>query len=242
MGPDDRLFPQEPPVVVRIDRRFCGPPDSGNGGYVAGLLARDLGSSDCVVTLKVPPPLERDLVIRSDGSSAALCDGETVIASAERAAVSVDVPAAPSLADAQAAEQRYSGRHDHIFPTCFVCGPDRHEGDGLRIFPGAVGEQVAAVWTPDASLLDDSGAIRPEFIWAALDCPGYFAIEQTAAPAVLGRFAVHLYEQDIGPKPLIVTGWPIRSEGRKHEAGTALHDAQGRLLAAAHATWITLNT
>ena len=40
--------------TIRIDRRFCGPPDSGNGGYVAGLLARELGGSDVPVTLRLP--------------------------------------------------------------------------------------------------------------------------------------------------------------------------------------------
>jgi len=42
-------------------------------------------------------------------------------------------------------------------------------------------------------------------------------------------------------EPLIVTGWPIGSEGRKHQVGSALHDADGQLVAAARATWITLN-
>ena len=227
-------------TVMRIGRRFRGPPDSGNGGYVAGLLARELGSSDCVVTLKVPPPLDRGLATLRSGDGAILRDGETVIAVAEPAGVSVEVPAPPSLAEAEAAGQRYSGFRHHIFPGCFVCGPDRQPGDGLRIFPGAIERQVAAVWMPDASLLGEDGAVRPEFLWAALDCPGYFAVESAAAPAVLGRLAVVLHERRIEPQPLIVTGWPIRSEGRRHEAGTALHDAEGRLLAAAHATWITL--
>ena len=223
-----------------MGRRFCGPPDSGNGGYVAGLLARELGSSNCIVTLKVPPPLDRDLTVLGDDGGAVLCDGDRVVATAERAAVDIAVPAPPSLEEAASAELHYSGLHDHIFPGCFVCGPDRVPGDGLRIFAGGIGNGVAAAWSPDLSLLDQSGALLPEFVWAALDCPGYFAVERAAAPAVLGRFGVVLHERRIEPRPLIVTGWPIRSEGRKHEAGTALHDADGRLLAAAHATWITL--
>ena len=42
-------------------------------------------------------------------------------------------------------------------------------------------------------------------------------------------------------EPLVVTGWPIDSEGRKHRVGSALHDAEGKLVAAAKATWITVN-
>ena len=28
------------PPTIRIERRFCGPPDSANGGYLSGRLAR----------------------------------------------------------------------------------------------------------------------------------------------------------------------------------------------------------
>jgi hypothetical protein len=41
----------------RIKRRFCGPPDSGNGGYVAGRLA-DYFDGAARVRLLKPPPLE----------------------------------------------------------------------------------------------------------------------------------------------------------------------------------------
>ena len=222
--------------TIRIARRFCGPPDSGNGGYVCGLLASTLGGSDVEVTLHRPPRLDRDL--RIDGSR--LLDGDTLIASAAPVAVDLDIPPPPSLADAEAAEARFTGFSGHIFPRCFVCGPARAEGDGLRIFAGAAGGQVAASWIPDPSLFDDRGLLKTEFVWAALDCPGYFAVEELARPAVLGRFAVRIRERRINPQQLVVTGWPISSEGRKHGAGTALHDAGGRLLAAGRATWVTL--
>jgi hypothetical protein len=38
----------------------------------------------------------------------------------------------------------------------------------------------------------------------------------------------------------VVTAWPIGSEGRKHRAGSAIHDAGGRRIAVAEALWITL--
>ena len=193
--------------------------------------------------LKLPPPLDRDLTIQSDGESASLMDGETVIASAVRKPIAIDVPDPPSLEVASAAEQRFTGLSGHIFPCCFVCGPDRAEGDGLRIFPGALENSsghVAAAWAPDPSLLKKDGSLRPEFVWAALDCPGYFAVENVARPAVLGRLGVHMFETRVESGPLIVSGWPILSDGRKHEAGTALHDRDGRLIAVGHATWITL--
>ena len=41
---------------VVIEKRFCGPPNSGNGGYVCGLLAAHI-EADAEVTLLAPPPL-----------------------------------------------------------------------------------------------------------------------------------------------------------------------------------------
>lgn len=230
-------------AAVRIERRFRGPPTSGNGGYVAGVVAAALGGSNCIVTLNAPPPLDQELTLATDGSGATLLSGDTLIVSATKTPVQVDVPPAPSLADARDAEPRFTGHSHHIFPGCFVCGPERDPGDGMRIFPGPLHDgahQVAASWTPDASVADDQGRVRPEFLWAALDCPGYFAVEAEAGLAVLGRMAATLQRPVHSGEQLIVTGWPIGSEGRKHQVGSALHDQTGNLIAAATATWITL--
>ena len=35
---------------------------------------------------------------------------------------------------------------------------------------------VATTWTPTPDTADDDGLVRPEFIWAVLDCPTYFAL------------------------------------------------------------------
>lgn len=225
---------------VTISRRFRGPPTSGNGGYVAGLLASALGASQCAVSLFKPPPLDRPLRIQLAGDEARLLDREELIGAATRAEVTIGVPAPPALVEARAAEARFAGLTDHIFPGCFVCGPERAPGDGLRIFPGEAGNQVASSWTPGADLADAAGMIRPEFLWAALDCPGYFATGGVAGLAVLGSMKARLHGPAASAQELIVTGWRIGSEGRKHRVGTALHDRDGKLLAAALATWITL--
>ena len=229
-------------MKVRIDHRFCGPPDSGNGGYVAGLLAKALGGSDIEVTLRAPPPLGVELALRSDGDGAELMDGGALVGSARRMPVEVDVPQPPSMADAEAAETRFAGLRHHLFPGCFVCGPDRSEGDGLRIFTGRIesGGAVAATWTPAPDLGDAEGRVTVEYLWSALDCPGYFAVREAAGLALLGRIAGVVHRRPATGERLIVTGWPIDRDGRKHRVGTALHDAQGELVAAAHATWISL--
>ena len=65
---------------VIIDERFCGPPQSGNGGYVCGVLAR-LIDGPAEVSLRRPPPLGRPLEVQRLGEgSVALRDGDTVIA------------------------------------------------------------------------------------------------------------------------------------------------------------------
>ena len=230
--------------TVRIERRFRGPPESGNGGYVAGLVAAALGGSECTVTLRAPPPLDSDLMLETDGAAATLFQGDSVVVTASKAPLEIDVPPPPTLAEAQDAEPRFAGHSDHIFPGCFVCGPERGAGDGMRIFPGELHDRnrrVAATWTPDETVTDEKGFVRPEFLWAALDCPGYFAAGADAGMALLGRMSAVIHRPTRAGDPLIVTGWPIDSEGRKHRVGCALHDANGELVAAATATWITLN-
>ena len=194
------------------------------------------------MTLKRPAPLDVELQAEADGSSARLLHGAELLATAERATLAIDVPEPPSLADAEAAEDRFD-KTAHIYPSCFVCGPARASGDGWRIFPGPVAQdRVAASWTPAAEFADADGGIRPEFVWAALDCPGYFAVQEAAGLALLGRMGVVIHSAIPAGQPLIVQGWGMGSEGRKHAAGTALHDAGGRLLAAAKQVWISLTS
>jgi hypothetical protein len=170
--------------------------------------------------------------------------GDEVIATAYKASVVLDVPNPPSYLEALAASKHYAGFHDHPYPMCFVCGPDRLRGDGLRVFATAVPgrELVAAPWLPDASLALGSGKIRPEFIWAALDCPGYFGSVPIGRPALLGEFAVHVSRLIHIDEPCVVTGWKISVDGRKYRAGTALFDEDGELCAIGQATWIELVT
>ena len=54
------------------------------------------------------------------------------------------------------------GRVDHPFPRCFACGPDRDEGDGLRIFPGPVGAERGYVASLRVPQPDHAGPAEPE--------------------------------------------------------------------------------
>ena len=68
-------------IPTMIRKRFCGPPNSGNGGYVCGLLAKAM-NEPCQVTLHAPPPLDTDLVIVRVADGARLLQGETLLGSA----------------------------------------------------------------------------------------------------------------------------------------------------------------
>jgi hypothetical protein len=126
--------------------------------------------------------------------------------------------------------------------SCFVCGPGREPGDGLRIFAGPVGERplVAAGWTPHASLAGPDGAVAPEFVWSVLDCPSGIAsmLLGELAVHVLGRLTARIFAPVATDAPSICAGWAIERDGRKLHTGSALFSATGQLLAGARAVWI----
>lgn len=231
---------------VLVRRRFRGPQDSANGGYLAGLLADRLGTETTRVTLKSPPPLDRPLgahPLEHDGLT--LLHAGTVVAEAVPSVIDIAPPPPVSVEEARRAAASYPGFAQHAFPECFVCGPRRGGRDGLRIFPGRVEGRsiVAAPWTPDPSLARD-GDVAPEFVWAALDCPGAWALLASTAPPehpiVLGELTATVTGAVSPGRPYAVSGWLIGSEGRKHTCGSALYDAEGCALAVAKATWITI--
>jgi hypothetical protein len=228
---------------VVIEERYRGPPDSGNGGYVCGLIAGFLGGP-AEVTLRRPPPIGRPLSIRGAGEGgAALFDEDEMVAEAVPTYLDVGHPNPVARREAVEAAARYPGFALHPFPTCFVCGPDRAEGDGLRIFVGPIGRDVvAAPWTPDRTLADEDGVVRPEFVWAALDCPGAFASGFPETPMVLGRLWAKLLRPVRSAQGCVVMAWSEGYERRKRFAGSAVFGDDGELLALARATWISLPT
>ena len=215
-----------------IDSRFRGPAASGNGGYTCGLLASVVGEP-AEVTLRMPPPLGRPMHVEHEGERALLLDGDAVVAEARRADLDLDVPAPPSFELAErvaASSSRRLGAGE--FRECFVCGPARRDGDGLRIFPDEIDGVVAAAWRPDAEP-------AREVVWASIDCPGAFALEfATRSVLVLGRLTAEVLRVPRAGEGCVVIGWPLGEEGRKRYAGTALFGDGGELLARGRAVWI----
>ncbi len=227
--------------TIRIDGRFCGPPNSGNGGYVCGCVAKHIESSAIAVRLRVPPPLATALQVRDSESGVALFDGDVVVAEARPVELTIDAPEPPSFDEAAAASKGYPGFAAHWFPSCFVCGPDRDEGDGLRIFPGPVegSDRVACTWVPDPSLASATGSVSPEFLWAALDCPGAFAFPAPAEGAVLlGELQVRLLGEVAAGERCVIVAWELSHQGRKHHTATALFGESGTCRGLGLGIWI----
>ena len=137
-----------------IGRRFRGPPGAANGSFASGSLAALLGGAvDVEVSLRRSVPLEHPLEVRHDRDAALLLDDHGWLLAEARppaAEVELTVPDTPTPEEARAAAGRGAYYADPLFPDCFVCGPARAPGDGLRIFPGPVSRCSvwAAPWPP----------------------------------------------------------------------------------------------
>jgi hypothetical protein len=231
---------------IVIPQQFCGPPNSGNGGYVCGVIARDLeGPATSVLRARVP--LDVSLDLRLEDGLMQLTDAQGGLVGKGHAADPALLPTPPeppSLKFAQAAGERYPGHDQRIHPTCFTCGPERGEGDGLRVFPGQIEGapegHVACAWTPDMAFADAEGLVTTEVIWAALDCPGFFAwvVKAGRHGALLGTMTGEVLRRPPAGHEYIVMAWPLEREGRKETAGVALFAMNGELLARAHQVWI----
>jgi hypothetical protein len=225
--------------TISIAKSFCGPPNSANGGYCVGRVA-NLSTRTLTVRLIQPPPLETELqVVELAQGLMELRHGDELIAQGRPAELDLLAPPPPSYLEAVDASRRYYGFERHPFPTCFVCGPARARGDGLRIFAGPVTQReiVAAPWVPDTSLDRGDGKVKPEFMAAALDCPGYAAVTRGSL-MLLGELTAHVDRCVHIDEPCIIIGWRIAASGRRHIAGTAVFDDDGELCARARAVWI----
>ena len=241
---------------IIISKRYCGPPNSGNGGYVCGRLARHIAGG-AEVTLRAPPPLDKPLdAVAVDDGSWELRDGAAVVAIGRGANVELARLEKASFDDASAAERLTPIKpHEHPLPTCFVCGPARAQGDGLRIFAGPLVRQscnasavLAATWTPDPTLAAEDGFVAPEFLWSALDCPTGFAsfydrengsFDRT--PILLGRMSARIETRPRPGERCVITAWQAGRDGRKRIAEAAAYGEAGALLAVARATWIAVD-
>ena len=234
-----------------VPSRFNGPARSGNGGFVSGSLAERVPTSAPVeVTLRRPPPLETPMRVTTgdDGTTLSVDDG--VVATARTVEDVLDAVEAVPPDVAAAAMLGYPGLARHPFPTCFACGPDREAGDGLRIFPGPVGDDrghVASVWVPDVGHAESSDLVDGVqhcglgTTWAALDCVGGWSEDLEGRPCVLGRMTARVDARPVVGEPHVVVGRFLGRDGRKSFTASTLYDADGRVVAAARHVWVAVD-
>lgn len=242
-----------------VPHRYCGPPVSGNGGWTAGALASLLADATTdpvgpvTVTLRTPPPLDVPMAVtlveEADGPVVTATAGGGPVATAGPGPEPRAVPAV-GWEEAAAAEEHYPGLRHHPFATCFVCGTEREPGDGLRIFPGPVGDRdaeaeprVAATWVPHPSVAGAGGAgpVTTAVAWAALDCISGWAGDLEERWMVLGRMTAVVDRLPVVGERLVVVGAHRGTEGRKTSTAATLHDADGTVLARAEHTWVAVD-
>jgi hypothetical protein len=229
------------PETVTIPSRFNGPPDNGNGGYSSGVAASFIeGAAEA--TLRRPVPVDTPLEVhRADDGEVHLMDGETLVVEARPAPdLDVEVPMPVTIEEARAAKERYRGESDGTFSQCFVCGKGREDAFGVFAGPVEGGELVASPWIPPEWTADAAGYVQPEFVWAVLDCPTYFALytDGELPMSVLARLTAKIEEPVRTEEEHVVIGWPLEADGRKRHAGAAVLSADGETLAVAHALLI----
>ncbi|MBX3705514.1 MAG: hypothetical protein KF911_02690 [Pseudomonadales bacterium] len=245
--------------TIVIPARFRGPPNSGNGGYVAGAVAArfrapavPVADAAIEVTLRAPIPLDTAMSIeRPDADHVRMTLGDTLIAEAERTTLRLKVPEPPTFAAALAARPASPSFHRDVnplipggtgfHPVCACCGADVAPELGLHVYAAPVAgfDGVAAAWRPHPALAGPDGLLPEAIVWTALDCPGQFAYMAAGIrTGLLGRMTARVLRPVPAAQDLVVTGWRLEIEGRKHFAGTALFDDSGALAAFARQTWI----
>lgn len=226
-------------ATCRIARTHNGPPGSANGGYACGMFARvaaDVVGPGAVVQLHAAPPLDTELTVQAHRGRALVWHEDELVATVSAAAHDLS-PSAPfvTVADAQRASASFAGLVAHPFPSCLVCGTARTDSAALRLAPGAVEGLpgvVACTWTPDDPDIDT--------VWAVLDCPGGWTLDQSGVPYVLGRMSARIQAVPPSGEPTIVVAQHITTAGRTARVTSALFRPDGTEFGRAEATWVRL--
>ncbi|WP_417514697.1 hypothetical protein [Minwuia sp.] len=225
---------------IVVERRFQGPTQSANGGYIAGVLA-ELIDGPAEITLRSPPPLETPMQIVETEEGFELRHEGALVGSVKPGTFSVEIPEKPSDAAVLAALPNYRGAKNSPIPHCFVCGVKGEVGRTLRVFASPVEghDLVAAKWEAHPGLADTEGRIPERYVFAALDCPGAYAFhDEAGVNMLLGRIAGEVTGTVMAGELCTVLAWRMGTKGRKAWAGSAVLNARDEVVASAYATWI----
>ncbi|MGD9483563.1 hypothetical protein WDH52_09920 [Streptomyces sp. TRM70308] len=226
--------------TCQIARTHNGPPGSANGGYACGMFARAAAGvvgPTGVVQLHAAPPLDAELTVHAHRGRALVWHEDELVATVS-AARHDQWAVAPfvTVSTAERASARFKGLAAHPFPSCLVCGTDRTDSAALHLTPGSVDGLpgvVACTWTPDNPDLDT--------LWAVLDCPGGWTLDQSGAPYVLGRMSARVHAVPPSGQPTVVVARRIAAVGRTARVVSALFCPDGTEFGRAEATWVRLS-
>lgn len=97
--------------------------------------------------------------------------------------------------------------------------------------PGRDDGLVATTWI--------ASEVSPEVVWAAIDCPGAFALRgEGRGEPLLARITGRIERLPEEGERCVVGAWPLVEDGRKRHAATALYGAGGEVLAVSRQLWI----
>ena len=230
-----------------IPRQFCGPPFSSNGGYFCGIVA-SFFDRPVEIRLKAPPPLDTEMTIQRESDKARVFALGKLIAEVRPSDVQPKPAPYISMEDAiRCSNTGLEGsRINHPFPGCFVCGPDRSEGDGMHVFTGPkTGTPLyGAKWHAHPAWSSNGTDIDAHYVWSALDCPSSGpAFSTSVTPGsnvayVLGTLSIHIHQlPKVGNDYAIVCATD-ESHERLYRTRVSLYASDQSLLATGAAVWV----
>ena len=235
-------------MEITISRRFEGPPNMAQGGYISGLMAQHLESDTVEVTMRNPTRMERPLILDTGTPDRVfLFDGETLLNEARPAELDLEIPEPITLKEAKRASLKHIT--EMPYPNCFGCGSGRSEDDGLHLRSGPLeGRNIVAIdWTPRAAAVGakDGQDVPEPIAWASMECPVARALELEGMKKpeeliLLGRMITKVSGLPKTGEDCYIMGWPIGRSGRKLEIAGTLHHKSGQVLVQSKFTFITL--
>ncbi|MFP4511703.1 MAG: hypothetical protein ACLFRV_02010 [Acidimicrobiales bacterium] len=227
--------------TIRFAPRYVGPmPGWVNGGVIAGRLAAELPDEAVTVRIDRPVPIDVDLVLGIETADGLVelrdHSGDRLAFAGSTAVEFDDLP--PTVTPAAAAATTPAvPRVGHPAPGCFVCGPEHPDGLDLQPGPLLGHPSLATTFVVRDDLAPDGGALAPSVVWAAMDCPGWYA-GCDGQMALLGSMTAQQFAPMRPGDEVIVQSWKRGVDGRKVRVGVALRDGHGSVVAASHSIWI----
>ena len=233
---------------IIIDKRFEGPTDITQGGYISGIMAQHLESDTVEVTMRNPTSMGKPLILDTSMSDRVLLyDGDKLLNEAISGELELDIPEPITLEDAKTAALKHV--IEMPFPNCFGCGSGRSEDEGLHLRSGPVeGRNMVAVdWVPLAKAVGaEEGQTVPEPIaWASMECPiakamDFGGMRNPDETILLGRMTTTVNALPKVGEQCFFMGWPIERSGRKISLGGTMHNEKGDVLMMTKLLFITL--